>query len=411
MINQTDVRGGAGIAAYRLHEALIAAGVESRMLVAEASSGSDLVRTIPSGGAMGFLTKHATMWAGLNYVGVLGTGRLAEHPWLRWADVLHFHNLHGNYFNYRALPRLTAVRPAVWTLHDMWALTGHCSYSHECQRWQTGCGQCPHLDTYPRAFHDLTAWEWRLKRNAYRRSRLTLVSPSAWLADLARQSILAPAAVEHIANGLDTEVYRPHDRGEARTAFNLPAEVRVLMLAAADLNDRRKGGDLLRAALERLPVEARQRLHLLVMGSGGGGLATQMQLPVHALGYLDNDRLKAMAYSAADLFVLPTRADNLPVVIQEAMACAVPVVSFAVGGVGDMVRPGRTGYLARPEDADDLSGGIAALLADDDQRRRLGQTSREVAVQEYGLGRMAERYRAVYERTATLPLALRAPKR
>jgi glycosyltransferase involved in cell wall biosynthesis len=142
---------------------------------------------------------------------------------------------------------------------------------------------------------------------------------------------------------------------------------------------------------------------LMLLGKGGDGLAKNIDLPVINLGYADSDQLKAIFFSAADLFVVPTRADNFPVVLLESMACGTPVVSYRIGGVPDTVHPGVTGYLAEPENADDLAEGILQLVEDDRLRESMGEKCRHLAVKEYRLELQVQRYIALYQQLAQLP--------
>ena len=119
-------------------------------------------------------------------------------------------------------------------------------------------------------------------------------------------------------------------------------------------------------------------------------------MPVLNLGYISNDRFKAIVYSAADLFVFPTRADNLPLTLQESMTCGTPMVSFKIGGVPDLVRPGITGYLAQPEDTEDFCNGIVQLLEDQNLRDRLSENCRAITLEEYPLELQAQRYIELY---------------
>jgi glycosyltransferase involved in cell wall biosynthesis len=120
-------------------------------------------------------------------------------------------------------------------------------------------------------------------------------------------------------------------------------------------------------------------------------------MKVFSLGYLNSDRLKSIAFSAADLFIFPTRADNLPLVLQESMACGTPMVSFNIGGVPDLVRPGITGYLAHPEDTQDFCDGIVKLLEDEQLRKTMSQNCRAIAVAEYSLELQAKQYINLYQ--------------
>lgn len=394
-INFSDLFGGAAIAGYRLHQGLLSQGIDSKLLVGRKESKSDRVATTPR---KSYVEGKLAGWSqtlGLSYLPIVSSFRIDQHPFYQAADVLNFHNLHSGYFNYLALPKLTRCKPAVVTLHDMWGFTGHCSYSYECDRWKTGCGQCPHLDTYPAIRVDNTAQEWKLKQRTYQRSNLTIVAPSRWLTDQAQQSLLNQFPVHHISYGIDTGDYQPIDQMMCRSALGIATDRKVVMFAAFMLGDSRKGTHMLLEALKKLPNKA--NLLLLTIGEGSEALSEAVGIPSLHLGYVKNERLKAIAYSAADLFVLPTRADNLPLVLQESLACGTPMVAAKVGGVPDLVRHGTTGYLAQPDDADDFCRGITQLLENDSLRQTMRQNCRSIALQEYSLSDQAHRYLALYQ--------------
>jgi glycosyltransferase involved in cell wall biosynthesis len=282
------------------------------------------------------------------------------------------------------------------TLHDMWAFTGHCSHSFECQRWRTGCGRCPHLDTYPAVPRDATAIEWRLKQRTLGSTPMTVVSPSRWLADLASQSLLQRYPVIVIPNGLDTETYSPQPVPFARDVFGIPHDATVVMHGSANLADTAKGGGSVLEAVGMLPQAIRDRLHLLVMGDGQPTALRRANVPFTMTGYLSSDRLKALAYSCADVFVLPTLADNLPLMLQESMACGTPIIASSVGGVPELVRPGQTGYLVRPGDAKDLRDQLARLLEHSNSATAFRERCRRVAVAEYTIQKQVQRMLAIY---------------
>ncbi|HEY9710226.1 MAG TPA: glycosyltransferase, partial [Oculatellaceae cyanobacterium] len=314
------------------------------------------------------------------------------------------HNLHKDYFNYLALPSLTESKPAVFTLHDMWSFTGHCAYSYDCDRWKIGCGKCPYLDIYPAIQRDNTRLEWKLKNWVYRRSNLTIVAPSRWLIEQAKQSMLNRFPIHYIPYGIDTEAYQPLDPELCRSLLGISGGKRVLMFGADSLKNSRKGGELLLKSLQSLPESLKAETVLLTLGNGGEGISEAVGMATLNLGYLSSDRLKAIAYCAADLFIFPTLADNLPLVLQESMACGTPMVSFKIGGVPDLVRPGITGYLASPEDVQDFSNGIMQLLEDRNLRDRMGQNCRAIALEEYPLELQAQRYIELYQQALQKPL-------
>ena len=398
-INSSDGSGGAAIAAYRLHQGLISQGIDSRLLVGSSQLGGDRTAVIPRQRKLEMLIGRLTWNLGFNDFNCINSFNIPEHHFCQEADILNFHNLHGGYFNYLALPKITEKKSAIFTLHDMWSFTGHCIYSDDCDRWQTGCGKCPYPDTYPSIRRDSTHLEWLLKRKTYANSNLVIVTLSKWLTDLAQKSILNTLPIHHIPNGIDTETYQPLDPDLCRYVLNVPTGKKVLMFGAQSLSDPRKGGDLLIQALKRLPESLKADTVLLTFGGGNIKSSDVLGMKIIDLGYIGSDRLKIIAYSAADLFIFPTRADNLPLVLQESMACGTPMVSFEIGGVPDLVRPIISGYLAKPEDAKDMADGIVQLLEDKDLRESMGQQCRAIAMQEYSLELQAQRYIDLYRKT------------
>jgi glycosyltransferase involved in cell wall biosynthesis len=395
-INQSDISGGAAIAGYRLHEGLLAQGVESRLLVGQVETSSDRVALLQRNKRIEKPLWSVSWRLGFNYLNHINSFDIPKHSFYKNADILNFHNLHNDYFNYLAIPALTENKPAVFTLHDMWSFTGHCAYSFDCDRWKTGCGQCPYPEAYPAVPKDNTHLEWKLKNWVYSKANLTIVTLSQWLTQQVKQSILNRFPIHYIPNGIDTEVYQPLDREQCRSLLNIPIGKKVLMFGAESLTNTRKGGDLLLKALQNLPASLKTETVLLTIGHGGEAISEAVGMATVNLGYVSSDRLKSIAYSAADLVIFPTRADNLPLVLQESMACGTPMVSFKIGGVPDLVRPDITGYLATPEDADDFCHGIMQLLEDDSLRDRMSQNCRAIALAEYPIELQAQRYIELY---------------
>nr|MDQ2724126.1 glycosyltransferase [Actinomycetota bacterium] len=161
------------------------------------------------------------------------------------------------------------------------------------------------------------------------------------------------------------------------------------------------GGDLMLEAVRRLPVGLRAATTVMLMGGLGGPMQAALTAAgcrVAEFGYIASDRLKAVLYSAADVFVFPTRADNSPLVTLESLACGTPVVSFDVGGVAEVVRPGQTGLLAPPEDTGALAVNLARILEDHALRGVLGRQGREMVIAEYPDALAARRHVELYRR-------------
>lgn len=394
--DDTQLAGGI-IAAHRLHDGLKRAGVDSKFLVRQKVSNSKDVIEMPRltkiEKGLGIITSRM----GLNDIHIINSFKIPRYECYASTDILHIQGTHSGCCSYLAFPSLSRYKPTVFTLHDMWSFTGHCSTSLDCERWKHGCGRCPYPGTHPPIRRDGTRIEWKLKQWAYRRSNLVIITPSTWLTALAKESLLGRFPIYHIPHGIDIDTYKPLGREQCRELLGIPKAKKVLLFASVDLNDYKKGGDLLVKALNGLPDSLRSDTLLLMLGTRGAEIAKAVRLETCDLGFITNDGLKAIAYTAADLCVVPSRAEAFGLIYLESMACGTPTVAFKIGGAIDLVRPGETGYLARPGDEKDFSRGIVELLQADAKRHHMGKVCREVALAEYTLEKQGDRHIRLYK--------------
>jgi glycosyltransferase involved in cell wall biosynthesis len=200
--------------------------------------------------------------------------------------------------------------------------------------------------------------------------------------------------VSIIPHGLEIDDFARRDRSVARDTLKVPEDAKVVLFAANEVGVRRKGFDLLAQALSRL--ESISRLLLVSLGEGRPALNTQV--PHLHLGYIDNDRFLSLVYSAADVLIIPSTQEAFGQTALEAMACGIPIVGFAVGGIPDIVRPGITGLLAPLEDVRALAAAIEELVNNDAKREEMSSNCRRIAIQEYALEVQANRYVELYEK-------------
>lgn len=395
-INEKVLSGGAAVCMRQLHAALKAEGVSSAMLVARDTGGIAGALRMPSPSLLDRLCFHSVNLAGLNFAGMTGLRRITALPGFTESDVVHLHNLHGGYFNYRWLPGISRLKPVVWTLHDMWPVTGHCAHSLDCARWESGCGRCPYPRTYPAVRLDATGIEWRIKRSVYRQSEMVAVCPSRWLTSIVRESPLARFPVHHINNGVDTAIFTPPGKSAARQALGLPQDKAVIVFAADSLQNPFKDFGLLVAALQGMTHEEKARCVLLILGGGEFDRESLGGFHVVPCGYVDDDARKALVFGASDLMAYPSRADNQPLVILEAMACGCPVVSTAVGGIPELVRNGETGFLVDPASPESFLSAIRTALGSGDLLLTMSARCRRLATEEHDLSSCATRYADLY---------------
>lgn len=303
--------------------------------------------------------------------------------------LVHLHWVSFGILNIEELSELNV--PIVWTLHDEWAFTGGCHYAESCNRFEEQCGKCPVLGSYDP--YDISNQLWLKKMSAYNKSDITVVAPSRWMASEAKKSSLfSNKRIEVIPNGLDTDIFCPIRRSIARKAFEIESHAPILLFGANLVSDERKGGDLLIKAIAMIDFPC----SLLVFGEGDVGAIANQFVEVYRLGNIDDDNKLAMMYSLADVFVCPSRIDNLPNTVAEAMACGVPCVAFEIGGLPDMIDHGINGWLATPFDPVDLLKGIKWVLQPENSDI-LKQHARKKALAEFSLSVMSERYQYLYE--------------
>jgi len=193
------------------------------------------------------------------------------------------------------------------------------------------------------------------------------------------------------------DVYKPTDSKDARQLLNLPSDIPLVLFGAVDsTSNPRKGFDLLLRALNRLEKELSANSELVVFGASSPEEGSALPLSAHYLGSFSDDVALALLYSAADVFVAPSREDNLPLTVQESLACGTPVVAFDIGGMEDMIEHQSNGYLAKPFDAEDLAHGISWCLSGNDRRAQLSTEARSVAEEQFSSERQAKAYIELY---------------
>lgn len=398
-----DGKGGGAIGAYRLHRAMLENGVESTMLVARKYSDDPSVVPIFSNPlyfelrqtlARFVIRRHRTGNPVVRSLNILPSGAARAINRMA-ADVVQMHWVNAETISIGEIASIN--KPIVWKLPDMWAFSGaeHYLLPDDPHRYREGyrADNRPHHESG----WDLNRWLWSYKRLRWRRSRFTIVCPSRWLAQCARESILfSRYDVHNIPNPIDLSVFRPLPKQQARAAFGLPHDRRLVLFGAAHATtDRRKGYHLLQRALSALrALVGADDCDLVVMGARKPIPERIEGFRVYSLGNVTSEQRIVLAHNVADVFVLPAEIDNLPNVVKEATACGVPCVGFAVGGMPDMVANRETGFLAKPYDIDELAAGIRWVF--DQDPAKLSAKVRARAVEIHDPKRCVVSYLEIY---------------
>jgi glycosyltransferase involved in cell wall biosynthesis len=320
-------------------------------------------------------------------------------------DVVHCFNLHGGYFDLRILPALSRRCPVILDLRDAWLLSGHCSHSLGCERWKSGCGQCPDLNLYPPIRRDATAYNWRRKQRIFARSRLHVASPSEWMMRKVRESMLGAHAQDMrvVPTGVDLGVFNPGDKTRRRLELDIPLDAKVLLFVAYAVRRNYWKDFQMLASAFRL-VRERMGQKLLLVGVGDEPEPTGREdAGVRFIPHQKNAVEVAKYYQAADVYVHAAVVDTFPRSVVEALACGTPVIGTCVGGIPEQIRDlgesgdaAPTGALVPPGDAEALAGAIERLLTNDSLREQLSRNAAADARNRFDLQKQADSYLGWY---------------
>ena len=274
-------------------------------------------------------------------------------------DIINLHILHSWSIN---LPMLFSYVkknniPVIWTMHDCWAITGQCPHfiMAGCDKWKTGCYDCPQYRNYPSAYVDRTKKMWRLKKEWFTGvPNLTVATPSEWLGGLIKESYLKDYPVKVINNGIDLSVFKPTD-SDFRRKYGL--ESKYVLLGVAFDWGKRKGLDVFTELASRLDKEKYQ----IVLVGTNEEIDKALPDNIISIHKTANQVELAEIYTASDVFLNPTHEDNFPTTNLEALACGTPVITFRTGGSPEIIDE-KTGIVVDCDDVDAMERAIKESL-------------------------------------------------
>lgn len=401
ILNTAEKKGGAAVACNRLHQALLANGHQSKMLVREKSSNDPTVFEFSSS-ILRKKINHAFFFLelfilrffkrkGVDFSLPWFGPNLAKHPLVLEADVIHIHWVQNSYVTLNTLKKLQLLnKPIIWTLHDMWAFTGGCHYNIDCRKFETSCQACPQLtNTSVIDFSKLTF----NKKAEVIKKEIQIVCPSNWLAEEAKQSsLLKNNKVEVIPYNIDFDLFKPIEKNLARKEFGISEDKKIILFVSMNLEDERKGFKWFKEAilnLENSILNWTDTHEILAIGRHSE--TKHFNTKIHYTGRLSNTEMISKAYAAADVFVAPSEQDNLPNTVIESLACGTPIVAFNIGGMPDMIDHKQNGYLAEFKNTQELMQGIVYCMNND-----LSIAAREKALLSFQSKNVSDAYVALY---------------
>jgi len=399
MLSDVETQGGAAIAASRLAEALIRKGHQVTRIVAFPEQkpypwNTEILSVHRKLAWRVFRRLSPELWQSEMEISL--QDQLAELLRKLKPDVINVHNLHSAYpLGWRddLVQICRDFAPTFWTLHDMWSFTGRCAYSHDCDKFITGCDEtCPTPTEYPVLDPLKIKAAWQKRRRLFQLCKdLVAISPSQWLADQALKGFWREPQVKVISYGIPLNVFRPLDKLQARRSLGIHSDHPVILAIAANLSEPRKGTGILLSALETRTTDAT----LITIGKNPP-VVKNSRIECISLGYIEDQERLVQAYNAATVLVQSSLADNQSNVILESISCGTPVVAFDTGGTPEVIKTGVTGWIASQKTPEALAAAIETSLAEADAFR---ERCREVAEHEYCDAIQAQRYLELFQQS------------
>lgn len=368
-INYSDSIGGAAIAAYRHHEAMRLNGIDSKMLVIHKGKNDPNVVKYKVSILKNFFyriinklfVKYYNFFASWswNHYGY----DISNHKEIKEADIIIIHWINNYTLSLESLSRiLDSEKPIFWFMHDMWPLTGGCHHAFDCEKYKTACGNCimMHNHNGSKRNHDISFMQFQEKvKRLTKRQNLNFITPSFWLMkNVSLSSLFKDNEVKVCRNVLNTDIFKPADKREARVLLNLPTDKKIILFGAENISSPYKGWRFLKEALN---YEFNDTV-CVVYGNNNSESFKEINIPVINLGKINNlDNLIAL-YSACDVFVSPSLADNYPNVLIEAMACGLVCVGFNTGGIPEIITDGVNGKIVYDFNGKSLYDSINYVL-------------------------------------------------
>jgi len=391
-IDTTSSSGGAAKVARRLAEAQRHSGYRSGMLVGIKEGNSPYSVSFESNPDPFMVSRYKRK--GLLDYEFRGSHELMNNRRIGNADIIHFHNLHGSYFNPFSIVLLSNIKPSVWTLHDMQSFTGHCAHSFDCEGWMEGCPKCRFLSWYPHINEDSASALWMDKKWIYDNSRLHIVTPSKWLKEKVEKSILKNHPVHLIYNGINTSIFKPNnDKKRIREELGFPENAFLFGSAAKGgiFESFFKGGNYAKQVVAGLTSERKDSFFINICARCKSNIANVIDVP-----WVADEHFLSKVLSVLDAFIFTSIAENCPLAVLEALACGLPVVAFSIGGVPELVREGIDGFLMARGDWRSMVTVLKKLADEPDLRRQIGINTRARVLEEFDHAGVTERYEKLY---------------
>jgi len=402
ILSTSEKIGGAAIAANRLMKTLNKSDIDVKMLVRDKQTNDPNVISLNSSFFKTKINKIRFFWErfiifiatgfdrkNLFRASISNTGTdISKHPLIQNADIIHLHWINQGFLSLKDIKKLIKLnKPIIWTMHDMWPCTGIYHHTKDSPFYTDTLGK-----------RVLVKRAIRKKGNLYKSGKISFVCCSHWLENEAIKSALTnPYTITCIPNPIDTTIFK-RLKQNTRAEFGLPEDKYLMLFGALNVTDKQKGIDYLIESLTYLKnnfTTTHNNIELVVFGQVKTEIQSLFNVPIHAMGYLNDTYQIVKLYNAVDIFITSSLEENLPNTIMESMACGTPCIGFNIGGIQEMIDHKQNGYVAEYLNAQDLAIGINCLLMHSD-KQALSDSCIKKVKENYDEFKVAEQYKKIY---------------
>lgn len=313
------------------------------------------------------------------------------------ADIVHYHLIFNHFMSLFSFKKLSQMKPTVWTLHDPWALTGHCVHPIDCKGWLTGCYNCKHLSRYSPLKEDHAHAIWKIKKDLYKEMNIDIVVASQWMLDMVKRSplITNKQKIHLIPFGIDLDLFkRSTKRQDLRKKTGLNRNDFVIMFRQDD--QEWKGLNYIKKMLKSLDTK-NKKIVLLTVGKTGLLNSFKKKYQVIEYNWINNNKELVNLYSIADLFLMPSIAESFGLMAVEAMACSLPIIVFDGTALKDITHSPECGIVLKREDTKSFVSMIKKLINSPEECERRGDLGRKIAEKEYNIQKYNNRMIKLYK--------------
>lgn len=317
------------------------------------------------------------------------------------ADIVHYHLLFNHFMSIFSFKKLSKLKPTVWSLHDPWAITGHCVHPIDCKGWLVGCEDCPYLGRYSPLQEDNASSIWKIKKEVYNSIDIDIIVYSQWMYDLVKESPLMSnfKRIHLIPFGLDLNLFkRKKNRNEIRDRLKINKDNFVLMFRQD--SQEWKGLKYIKEMLKNL--KTKKPITLLTVGDTGMLEEFKENYQVIEYEWVNNNNLLIDLYSSADLFLMPSIAEAFGLMAIEAMSCSLPILVFDGTALPSVIFAPDCGIAIKPGDTESFVSVVERLSSHPEECRNRGDLGRKLAEKYYSIERynkqLIDLYESIYSR-------------